>query len=274
MHRERAAERLADDLRCEHKDYLHSIQIVVAHSHGGNLALRAFDGLAKNSLPLLVTLATPFVSVVATPLTAVRRQATTNVVLFGALFVTTALVSVIGASQFISAWQATVIGAFLAGLLVYLFGLHKNRKNEQRLIAATTTRNLLKYGSLQHLVLRSIDDEAALTLAAGAIGNRIALLCSYIITTLLSAIMVPYFVFAFFTITFGSFFPQLQFFVHQIPDFILLSIEIFAFGAPVVCIFLLVLSGAFKMVYGRELFLGTLQCAINSQSVPDNPGGD
>jgi hypothetical protein len=51
-----------------------------------------------------------------------------------------------------------------------------------------------------------------------------------------------------------------------------LFVAIPALGS-IVCILLFVLSGAFKMVYGWELFLGTLQCAVNSQSVPDAVGG-
>src|SRR5262249_27317480 len=64
IRRDRAAESLAEFLRHEHGEFPDSIQIVIAHSHGGNLALRAFERLAKvQPLPLLVTLATPFMSI-------------------------------------------------------------------------------------------------------------------------------------------------------------------------------------------------------------------
>jgi hypothetical protein len=158
-------------------------------------------------------------------------------------------------------------------LLISLFGLQKNGQKVNRIVAATATTNLLEHGLPRHLVLRAIDDEASLTLAAGAIGNRLTLFFSSILMSLMGIVSSLWIIWVlvavllflagkieFFAFVFGSKFSG-PFFVG-IP----------ALGS-IVCILLFVLSGAFKMVYGRELFLGTLQCAVNSQSVPDAVGG-
>src|SRR5204863_9262977 len=68
--RDETAHILAEYLSAEHTEHPHATQLVIAHSHGGNIALRALHHLqardarqqseADNANPLLVTLATPF----------------------------------------------------------------------------------------------------------------------------------------------------------------------------------------------------------------------
>lgn len=65
IHRYNAALRLSEKLRSERKEFPVSVQLVVAHSRGGNLALSAFQRIADlEPPPLLVTLATPFIQVI------------------------------------------------------------------------------------------------------------------------------------------------------------------------------------------------------------------
>src|SRR5262245_56143679 len=71
--RDRTARVLADYLSAEHIEHPQATQLVIAHSHGGNIALRALDHLqdrdasqlyvAESANPLVVTLATPFIEV-------------------------------------------------------------------------------------------------------------------------------------------------------------------------------------------------------------------
>jgi hypothetical protein len=71
--RDQAAHDLAKHVSAEHAEYPHATQLIIAHSHGGNIALRALRDLqkghdshscgAEGANPLVVTLATPFVEV-------------------------------------------------------------------------------------------------------------------------------------------------------------------------------------------------------------------
>ena len=70
--RDKAAHVLAEYLLAEHAEHPQATQLVIAHSHGGNVALRALHHLeqrdvsqscADSANPLVVTLATPFIEV-------------------------------------------------------------------------------------------------------------------------------------------------------------------------------------------------------------------
>src|SRR5262245_23147997 len=70
--RDKTAHALAEHLSTEHAKHPQATQLIIAHSHGGNIALRALHLLkqrdaspscAESENPLVVTLATPFVEV-------------------------------------------------------------------------------------------------------------------------------------------------------------------------------------------------------------------
>src|SRR5262249_44113255 len=71
--RDKTAHALAEHLSAEHAERPQATQLVIAHSHGGNIALRALHQLqqrdasqlsgGEKQTPLVVTLATPFVEV-------------------------------------------------------------------------------------------------------------------------------------------------------------------------------------------------------------------
>jgi hypothetical protein len=71
--RDKTAHALAEHLSTEHAEYPQAVQLAVAHSHGGNIALRALHHLqqrdssqlggADAANPLVVTLATPFIEI-------------------------------------------------------------------------------------------------------------------------------------------------------------------------------------------------------------------
>src|SRR5215471_2272279 len=70
--RDKTAHILAEHLSAEHAEYPQATQLIIAHSHGGNIALRALHRLrqpssrlreAEGANPILVTLATPFIEV-------------------------------------------------------------------------------------------------------------------------------------------------------------------------------------------------------------------
>ena len=71
--RDATAHVLAEYLSAEHNEHPQATQLIIAHSHGGNIALRALHLLQQrdssqlcggdSAIPLVVTLATPFVEV-------------------------------------------------------------------------------------------------------------------------------------------------------------------------------------------------------------------
>src|SRR5262249_40368123 len=71
--RDQTAHLLAKHLSAEHSEHPQATQLVIAHSHGGNIALRALHHLQKLDVhqsegasapaPFFVTLATPFIEI-------------------------------------------------------------------------------------------------------------------------------------------------------------------------------------------------------------------
>jgi alpha-beta hydrolase superfamily lysophospholipase len=70
--RDNTAHILAEHLSAEHTAHPEATQLIIAHSHGGNIALRALHHLQKREVsshsadtanPLVVTLATPFIEI-------------------------------------------------------------------------------------------------------------------------------------------------------------------------------------------------------------------
>ena len=62
--RDKAAHKLVEHIRAKQSDYLSPTQVVIAHSHGGNVALCALDqlGVTRDEI-FIATIATPFVEI-------------------------------------------------------------------------------------------------------------------------------------------------------------------------------------------------------------------
>jgi hypothetical protein len=67
--RDKAARELVEHIRAKQSDHPSSTQVVIAHSHGGNVALRALDqlGVTRNEI-FIATIDTPFVEILRTKL--------------------------------------------------------------------------------------------------------------------------------------------------------------------------------------------------------------
>ena len=73
IERDKAARVLAERLSAEHVEHPQAAQLTIAHSHGGNIALRALHHLrkcdasqlcgAEGANPFVVTLAAPFIEI-------------------------------------------------------------------------------------------------------------------------------------------------------------------------------------------------------------------
>ena len=152
--RNRAAQDLAHLLMAEKQHHRYAQQLIIAHSHGGNVALRALHILPQDFPRILVvTIATPFVEIrpkKVNPDTA-RRMRTFR------------------------RKERQDRSALLRRLYLqfrWFFELRSIKR--QRKLQSATNLGGLRTGLGQHrlFVLRAIDDEAALVLAAGAIANR------------------------------------------------------------------------------------------------------
>jgi hypothetical protein len=102
------------------------------------------------------------------------------------------------------------------------------------------------------LVIRGVDDEASLFLAAGSIGSRL----SYLV--LLGVLPAVYLLILLFTV------PALLLLTKGLP-LVIAAVSDISFGA----LLFLVLPGLFKSSFGREFLVNSLACDIAADSVPD-----
>jgi hypothetical protein len=147
-------------------------------------------------------------------------------------------------------------------------------------LAQASSHEALRLSQLSLLILRAVDDEAALSLALGALGNRVTNFFIHIMERYLGltlkaigfvgiAWLTVYLVVAWVSLLFG---PK---YLYWSVDWLnsarqwLSSFLPFLNGTAFAAISLIAFSGLSKSMYGRELLFGPLTCTINSQSVPD-----
>lgn len=164
--RDEAATRLCSRLECQKRRWQQRRRIVIAHSHGGNVALKALEQLGGDLAVELITLATPFVSL--RPRRGWREYlALLLVTLFLGVFALVAL-----AEQLTNVWYLqlaiTVSGAVAASLPIALAAeiFKRGRKSVVRVSHDGATR-------VPTLCLRGRSDEASLALAVGAFGAEL-----------------------------------------------------------------------------------------------------
>lgn len=183
--RDRTARSLADRLDRQREQAPQSLRLVVAHSHGGNVAARAFahmDGDHRGVI--LVTLATPFLELFPSMSPAHRF-------VWPAMFVVL-LAAALSIIRFVAfrddAGLASAASAVAVYVFVKLLGVWGDRQQSRLKSDASSTNALSRrtaalVNQASHqayrdaapptFVVRGIDDEASLTLAAGAIANRL-----------------------------------------------------------------------------------------------------
>ena len=244
--------------------------IVIAHSHGANVALRAMTHLgADASRVRIVTLAAPFLRVFVPEFAGALAGFDPPVVATGgilmALFmVFSALIwSAMNAFTGINSidgppdsWLfAGMAAGFVAGLIIawWLSSIFINgwrdRPRKIKQAAAYDTRGS---STPRVLVIRGVDDEASLFLAAGAIGSRL----SYIVLfSVIPSIVVAA------AVLIGGYS-----LIDKRMDWLLkMVVLVCAFGA----LAFLMLPGLFKSAFGKEFLIGAMRCDIAADSVPD-----
>jgi hypothetical protein len=272
--RDKTARVLAEYLSAEHIEHPQATQIIIAHSHGGNIALRALHHLQKRDAsqfcmadsanPFVVTLATPFIEIhqanfgrrplfVRSALTI----ATTMLLGFSSMFL--ALLIAESPLLLLVGSPAVVMLCTIGMGLWWSFGRAIARQNKLRALedatglgAAMSVKRLL--------VVRAINDEASLALALGTIVN-------YLTMTTVTLIVIIYWIinlllqlhlFA----EWGSWLPEASWepgWAYVVP--------LGAFTAIIIILGVVLLLS--RSVHGRELPIAPMECQINTQSAPD-----
>lgn len=255
------------------------VNVIIAHSHGGSVAMLALKHLNNYRNVLLITMSTPFLEVIE------ERFSENHTKALNAMFLTFGL----GLSIFVflplCARLAEFFGhsapnplpeflsllAFMSGwlfsiavLIQIFFGLRNSfgRRSHAMTLAKHTENGLSLHKPIPMLVIRGTDDEASLFLTAGAIGNRLATFGFHIIIfvlTLVSFLFVPLGVL--------NVWDRLRDVLPNINWYAVCWV-----GIPGSSLFLLLLSQLFKSGYGRELMLKSQLCQVKSHSAPDHSG--
>jgi hypothetical protein len=261
--RDKTAHALAERLSAEHAEHSQATQLIIAHSHGGNIALRALHHLghrdasqldkADSANPLVVTLATPFIEVHEADF-GNRPRTVRWAVVAAAMWLLS--LSMVGLMDFLEPLTSLAVWVFCFGLIVWwcwwwLWRRATARHN--RIEALNDATQLGDPGSTQRLlVIRAIDDEASLVLALGTIFNY---LTTMLIVTAYSLFGVVLGVTSWLA---GEAFKDI-FFPLQAGWFVL----------TVLLLGMLIVS---RSALGRELAVSPMECQINTQSTPDAEG--
>jgi hypothetical protein len=220
--RDAAAANLALDLSTELASS-DCLPVVIAHSHGGNVALRAMTYLGENAKRVrVITIATPFLRIYPSKSGRPHTEAT-KVIFFSiilsiilllnswhdlsmrdlptlvdymSLGVVYSCIGLVIASA-LAAWLAAVVivGTNLNHVdfrtwsqrpfgVARLAALVENWTQRPFKIYEASDYNIVGTSKPRLLVLRGVDDEAAMTLAFGAIGVRLGAYFSYIVDLL------------------------------------------------------------------------------------------
>jgi Lipase (class 3) len=283
-------------------------QVIVGHSHGGTVALLSLRALLPNVQPIVVTLATPFMEIINSAPTQARsirqrvfgrESAFLLPVLLMALWAVVApgfdIIAFSGDDKLAAYFEIArasqrdylvLYGVGLALLLLPAFfgnapidvpagpiaDLSWLRKDPRRpeTFAAITRGGATIDPPLNALVVRAVDDEAGLTLAAGSIGTKLlstGLKISVRIAQLLCC--------TFILVLMAEYFEQIMWTTTGPTQALLLREHLANITYLVAILFCLIpiASCLFKSVYGRELILGGYFCDIKSSSAPDSAGG-
>jgi hypothetical protein len=280
--RDKAARKLAEHIRTKKSSHPSSNHLLVAHSHGGNVALRALNHLGSAHDEIFVaTIATPFVEILPASLS-LEESMWPEV---GLIIV--AYILIIPPLMFFDDLFMNFLGLsgvteqivrFLMGLAVavpFIVWLRKwrtkNTAKVDELVELTSLSPCVRKHPIP--VLRAVDDEASLSLGAAAIGNRLSLVLekwSYrIFLPSMFLLGVALAVISIATV-FQIEAPLLTYW-NQFEDsrwmrWVMLPLSAILLMSPILALG----PGAFKSSYGRELLLNSRRCEINSQSAPDS----
>lgn len=272
--REQAAKKLADQLDKLAENSPDSTRLIVGHSHGGNVCLRAFAHVGQPTSQIsVVTLATPFVELV--PSKAGSMLITRFIAAFAGIAFALQLAEPflgLARSPLYAVLLIAALAALAVGLPIAMLTWGRLARLAARLVEISS-HEAYRMVRPYTLVIRGIDDEAALTLALGAVVGRVTYLAT--VSAAYASIVVRWIFLGggIAGITIGLAWPRAG-------DFIIGAITAIFFGwfgSIVVALFAAVgiaalARGLAPAVYGRELLLTYPDVAIKSDSAPDATG--
>jgi Alpha/beta hydrolase family len=255
--------------------------VIIAHSHGGNVALRALQRLDSAVVRIkVVTLATPFLRVLA------RRSFQLPFVAQGLVYgamamLMWALISALEVfmvdfavnNKWISEEQAydgvlyvvvpVLLLSLLLGILIarYLIVVLSSSRVAVA-IEEEASYDTRGGATSRMLVIRGVNDDASLSLAAGSIGSGLSyFVLTWVIPGLTIMLGVAFFLSS-----------GLLLFSNAVLDWV--GWIFFAmFGTFFCALIFIFLPGIFKSVsFGREFLVNALVCDIAVDSVPDTLG--
>jgi hypothetical protein len=274
--RDKTAHDLAEFLSAEHARHPQATQLIIAHSHGGNIALRALHYLhqrdapqlcgADSANPLVVTLATPFVEV--HPADFGRRPYNIRRALILALAALSILLANLLAIHFKTAAPFVLgIGLVVMFFIIYWGFWWIRRRAPARQNRLDALEGATQLGELMPaqrvLVIRAVDDEASLILALSTILNY------------LTARFIPCVLYLSLVLTVVMFFMANWLALHSgvLPSDTLGWAEPVFLGGPAALILVLLgLLMGWRSVHGRELAVSPMEYQTNTQSTPDAMG--
>jgi hypothetical protein len=281
--RNKIANVLAEHLSAEHAEHPQATQLVIAHSHGGNIALQALHHLQKHDAcqsdgadtanPLVVTLATPFVEIHRADFG--HRPTTIRAVV---------LLAMLQLLQLLTVWlfpsahpnhpistptdlSPSALAIFLAvvGLPILTIGWYwigKRATARQNQVDALSCATRLAVAPQRLLVIRAIDDEASLILTLGTIFNYVTvksiMFVYWTMATLVVSIPLLLLLFRFVWSP-GNHYSS---WYHDVAWSWCSAFIITLFGVLAIS----------RLVHGQELAKSPMECQVNTQSTPDAIG--
>jgi hypothetical protein len=299
--RDRAARSLAKRLKGQREQAPQALRLVVAHSHGGNVAARAFaymDGDHRGII--LVTLATPFLELFPSASPAHKF-------LWPALLIVLLAVA-LSISRYVVLQEKSDLAGIASVIAVYIFIMALDawgdwqRDHEKSAVQPTAALSrqsaaLVERASHQAyrdaapptFVVRGVDDEASLTLAAGAIANRLGgrgiLVFVGALINVAAFIVLPLFLLMMYHSLISIGVTDIEIYTEPAKnwqEWLLRVIAspgmLFEYAEVIPLSLIWFMSGwvivwrTASSVYGRELFLRLSAIDISSNSVPDLDG--
>jgi hypothetical protein len=262
--RDKTAHVLAEHLSAEHAEHPQASQLIIAHSHGGNIALRAIHHLKQrkgssscpeSANPLVVTMATPFVEVY--PADFGNRPSNVRLAVVGAVFyLNLYFLSAVNPFSKVFSLTYCAVVSFWWG---WWWIKRRAAARQNRVQALNDATQLGEPASAQRLlIIRAIDDEASLVLALGTILNYLTRTFLHYLTITLAVITWFFFAGRWIVPSLGK--------VH---DTVFVPM---AGGWGVLIILLFGMLAVARSAHGSELAVSPMECQINTQSAPDAVG--
>lgn len=308
--RDAGARRLLKSLLRAERLYPGAAQFVVAHSHGGNVALRALklaeDQGANLTNVRIASLATPFIRLFGAnkEILAMKIQAIVLYLSLSTYFLTTSFWQYAFATASPSTrLQINLALALTCGVAAIILSQVLATKSIRTLdigsqleLARLSSPPSSKQSTTKHIFVRGVDDEASLALTFAsilakistiitdvAVGRASALLFWAPLTTLLSFTTLLFLIneiredsFLYFLKKY--YYAVIIYFNKNIIDYnVIVSwsvylLTFFAFYYPSLLVALMIVVTASKGAFGRELFVGSLAMDIAANSTPDING--